>query len=76
VFLPVQSMATNFWKRPGVRRTRRVAIAAIVLGTGLYLVPVVALIYVVCGLIDVSRHQKITAELLENISWETASAPG
>jgi aspartyl/asparaginyl beta-hydroxylase (cupin superfamily) len=58
-------MATKFWKRPGLRRTRRLVLAAIVFGGALYLVPIVALIYIVCGLIDVSRHQRITAELLE-----------
>jgi aspartyl/asparaginyl beta-hydroxylase (cupin superfamily) len=58
-------MATKFWKRPGLRRTRRLVLAAIIFGGALYLVPIVALIYLVCGLIDVSRHQRITTELLE-----------
>src|SRR3954469_17015811 len=58
-------MATKFWRRPSVRRARRLTLAAVGFGAAIYFVPAIALLYIVCGLIDVGRHKRITGELLE-----------
>jgi aspartyl/asparaginyl beta-hydroxylase (cupin superfamily) len=55
----------SVWKRSGVNRVRRVALLAVVLAPALYFVPVPTLIFIACGAIDVSRHRKITYELIE-----------
>jgi len=55
----------SVWKRSGVKRARRIAIFAIVLVPALYFAPVPVLFMIACGAIDVSRHRKITYELIE-----------
>jgi beta-hydroxylase len=55
----------NVWKRPGVKRARRAAIAAAILAPALYFLPVPTLVMIVCGVIDVRRHRKVRAELVE-----------
>src|SRR5262245_30845044 len=61
----VPSMAMTVLKLPGVRQVRRVGVIAAVLAAGLYFVPVLTLIYLGCCVLGVSRHRKITAELLQ-----------
>jgi beta-hydroxylase len=58
-------MSTPIWKRPGFRRGRRYALAAMVFGPALYLAPVPTLIFIACGVADVSRHKRMTYPLLE-----------
>jgi beta-hydroxylase len=43
---------------------RRAALPAAVLALGLYFVPLLALFYVLCGLLDLSRHRNLTSELV------------
>lgn len=47
------------------KRARRIGLFAIVLAAALYFVPTLTTILVVCGALDVSRHRKITYELIE-----------
>lgn len=58
-------MAMSIWKQPSVKRVRRVVRLAVVLAPAVYFAPVPTLIFIVCGVIDVSRHKKITYELIE-----------
>ena len=58
-------MARSLWKRASVKRARRVVVAAAVLTPAMYFVPMLTLFMIVCGVIDVRRHKKITYELLE-----------
>jgi aspartyl/asparaginyl beta-hydroxylase (cupin superfamily) len=55
----------SLWKNPGVKRARRIGITLLVLAPALYFLPVVTLIFVACGILDVSRHNKITYDLME-----------
>ena len=54
-----------FLKQPGVKRVRRVCVLALFLVPALYFVPIPTLIIVLCGVLDVSRHRRIRAELIE-----------
>jgi beta-hydroxylase len=47
------------------KRARRINLFAIVLAAALYFVPTLTTILIVCGALDVSRHRKITYELIE-----------
>jgi aspartyl/asparaginyl beta-hydroxylase (cupin superfamily) len=47
------------------KRARRLSIFVIVVGAALYFIPIPTVILLVCGALDVSRHRKITYELLE-----------
>jgi aspartyl/asparaginyl beta-hydroxylase (cupin superfamily) len=58
-------MAKSLWKQAGVKRARRVVVAAVVLAPAIYFVPILTLFMIVCGAIDVRRHKKVTYELLE-----------
>ena len=58
-------MAMSLWKQAGVKRARRVVVAAVVLAPAIYFVPILTLLMIVCGVIDVRRHKKITYQLLE-----------
>lgn len=53
------------WARPNVKRFRRLFFGAVVYGSALYFFPIPMLIYAACGVLDVGRQRKITAELLE-----------
>src|SRR5262245_56473799 len=53
------------WKRPNVRRLRHIIVAVIVLGAALYFLPVLTLLFILCGFLDFSRHQTITTEAVE-----------
>jgi aspartyl/asparaginyl beta-hydroxylase (cupin superfamily) len=48
-----------------VKRARRLILFAIVLAAAFYLIPTVTTILIVCGALDVSRHRKITYQLIE-----------
>jgi beta-hydroxylase len=52
-------------KRVDIKRARRIIGFAVVLAAAFYLVPVVALTFVICGVLDISRHRKITSEIAE-----------
>ena len=58
-------MATSRWKQAAVKRVRRVAVAAVVLAAASYFMPIVTLFMIVCGVIDVRRHKRITWDLIE-----------
>ena len=58
-------MAMSLWKQAGVKRARRVVVAAVVLAPAIYFVPILTLFMIVCGVIDVRRHKKITYQMLE-----------
>ena len=55
----------RFAKQPVVRHTRRLLTVAAILGLALWLVPVIGLLYIACGILDVSRHRRVTFDLLE-----------
>ena len=54
-----------FLRQPGVKRVRRVCVLAIFLVPALYFVPILTLIIVLCGVLDLSRHRRIRYELVE-----------
>lgn len=47
------------------KRIRRFAIAALVLVPALYFIPRLTLFFIACGVLDISRHFKITPEMAE-----------
>ena len=47
------------------KRLRRVGVFALILIAALYFVPLLVLFYIACGIVDVSRHNKVTYELAE-----------
>ncbi len=55
----------SIWKRPGMTRVRHIAGFAVILAPALYFIPVPTVILLVCGVLDISRHEKITYELVE-----------
>jgi aspartyl/asparaginyl beta-hydroxylase (cupin superfamily) len=55
----------NIGKQPWVKRTRRIGTTAVVLAVGFYFVPLITLIFIACGVLDVSRHKKLSYEMLE-----------
>jgi aspartyl/asparaginyl beta-hydroxylase (cupin superfamily) len=48
-----------------IKRARRLILFAIVLATALYFIPILTLIFLACGALDVSRHRKASYELIE-----------
>lgn len=56
---------TSFWKQPGTKRARRLLLFVVIVAAALYVIPIVTLIFLACGALDVGRHRKITYELLE-----------
>jgi aspartyl/asparaginyl beta-hydroxylase (cupin superfamily) len=55
----------KFLDRPDVRRARRIVLLVVVLLPAFYFVPIATAIFVVCGALDVSRHRKITYDLID-----------
>src|SRR5215467_2758640 len=55
----------RFWKRPNSKRARRIGCFVVVIAPAIYFAPVVTLILLLCGVIDVGRHRNITYELIE-----------
>jgi beta-hydroxylase len=55
----------SVWNRSHIKRARRIIGLAVVLVPALYLVPVAALLLVVCGAVDIGRHRKISYGLIE-----------
>ena len=56
---------TSFWKQLNARRLRRILLFAVLLAAALTFVPLLTIIFVVCGALDISRHRKITYEMIE-----------
>jgi beta-hydroxylase len=52
-------------RQPAFKRFRRIAGIAVVLAPALYFVPVPTVILIMCGVLDVGRHKKITYDLIE-----------
>jgi aspartyl/asparaginyl beta-hydroxylase (cupin superfamily) len=52
-------------KQAAVKRARRIVLFAAGLAAALYFIPIVALIFLACGVLDLSRHRKITGEMVE-----------
>jgi aspartyl/asparaginyl beta-hydroxylase (cupin superfamily) len=52
-------------RHPTVKRVRRVVIFGAIYAPAVYFAPVPALIFILCGVMDVSRHRKISYELIE-----------
>jgi beta-hydroxylase len=55
----------SVWRRPEVKRVRRIALGVAILGPALYFVPIVTLFFILCGALDVGRHRRLTYELVE-----------
>ena len=55
----------QFLKQPNSKRARRIVCFVVVLAPAIYFAPVVTLILLLCGVIDVGRHRNITYELIE-----------
>ena len=52
-------------KAPNVKHIRRAAILTVVVGSAAYFAPITTLFFLVCGVIDVTRHKTINYELIE-----------
>jgi len=50
---------------PGAKRVRRIVVLGIFLVPALYFVPVPAIILILCGVLDISRHKRLRYELIE-----------
>src|SRR5258708_34592429 len=50
---------------PTAKRVRRVVIFGAIFVPSVYFAPVPALIFILCGVMDISRHRKISYELIE-----------
>jgi beta-hydroxylase len=50
---------------PGIKRLRRIAIFAVILLMALYFAPVFTLLYLICGTLDIARHDKIDVGTIE-----------
>lgn len=55
----------SIWKQPSVKRIRRVATFAVILAAAFYVAPLLTVIMLLCGALDVSRHRRIRYELIE-----------
>ena len=62
-FQPIWPMSA--WKHPNVKRARHILVAAAILGSGLYFAPIFTLTFLACGVVDVSRHKRITYGLIQ-----------
>ena len=51
--------------RPAFKHARRAIGLVLVIGLGLYFLPLVTLIFIACGVLDISRHRKITYDMIE-----------
>ncbi len=60
-----EAATIGVFKQLGVRRARRIVGLVLVLVPALYFVPVVTLIFLACGALDVGRHRRITWDLIE-----------
>jgi len=52
-------------KQPGAKHARHVGVMAAILALAIYFVPVLTLVMIGCGALDVRRHRKVTYELVE-----------
>jgi beta-hydroxylase len=55
----------QFLKNSKVKRARRIGLFAALVGTALFFAPIPMLILLVCGILDVSRHKKMSWFLVE-----------
>src|SRR5580693_2609938 len=65
VALQSSASRTSIVTHPTVKRVRRVAIFGAIVVPSVYFAPVPALIFILCGVMDISRHRKISYELFE-----------
>jgi aspartyl/asparaginyl beta-hydroxylase (cupin superfamily) len=70
----------SIWQHPFVKRVRPVLVAAVFLGPGFYFAPIFTLMFIVCGMVDVSRHRRVTYSLIRqyftgNGIWTWAMSP-
>jgi aspartyl/asparaginyl beta-hydroxylase (cupin superfamily) len=56
---------TSLRKQLSLRRLRRVGLFVVVLAAALYFFPIITLVFVACGALDISRHRKITYLMVE-----------
>ncbi|MEO8668161.1 MAG: aspartyl/asparaginyl beta-hydroxylase domain-containing protein [Bauldia sp.] len=52
-------------KQSGMRHVRRMAVVVVILALALYFLPIVGLLYLACGILDVSRHRNVSFLLLQ-----------
>jgi beta-hydroxylase len=52
-------------KQGAFRQARKLGLVVLILAVLLYFVPVIGLLYILCGALDVGRHKRITYVLLE-----------
>jgi aspartyl/asparaginyl beta-hydroxylase (cupin superfamily) len=55
----------NALTRSNFRHVRRIAIFAVILAPAIYFAPIPTVVLLACGVIDVSRHNRITFQLIE-----------
>jgi beta-hydroxylase len=53
------------WKVPTLKRLRRLAIFAVIVLPALYIAPIITLLYLICGVLDIARHDKIDLDTAE-----------
>jgi hypothetical protein len=53
------------WKQPTARHVRHGLAFAAIIGVALWLAPIPAIVMLVCGMLDVGRHRRLTYKLVE-----------
>ena len=56
----------SFLYNPTIKHIRRILLFIVLIGAGVYVVPVPTLGLLVCGILDMSRHKKISYDLIEH----------
>jgi beta-hydroxylase len=56
----------SFLHSPTIKHIRRLLLFIVIVGAGVYVVPVPTLVLLACGILDVSRHKKISYDLIEH----------
>jgi aspartyl/asparaginyl beta-hydroxylase (cupin superfamily) len=51
--------------KQNLKRARRIILFALIVGAALYFIPLLTVLFIACGILDVSRHQKINYLLIE-----------
>jgi aspartyl/asparaginyl beta-hydroxylase (cupin superfamily) len=59
------SAASGFRRQLGMKSARRIVLFVVILTAAFYFIPIAALIFVICGALDVCRHRKVTYEMIE-----------
>src|SRR5215470_12153546 len=55
----------SMFDKQNLKRARRIVLFAVIIGVALYFIPLLTVLFVACGILDISRHRKINYLLIE-----------